>query len=249
MSEIEIFRHTSQQAQRILVVEDDPEMRQLIAKKMGNVGYDVLVASSGEIALSVIAQHGLPHLAIVDINMPGMSGLEFCEAVQQYSDFPVIMVTAVKDVETTIKAIEKYAEDYVIKPFNLSELVARVQRVLRRIGDFSYTTGAQLKVDDYLTVSFAQKRVLIDGLPVELTPTETKLLYILWRNTGRVVTNQFLLGRVWSDQDVYEDTLRVHMHRLRQKVTSAQGKHQYIVTERGQGYRFVVNQKTEEAGR
>lgn len=185
MPEITILRANNQPFQRILIVEDDPEMRQLIAKKLSNVGYEVQTAASAEAALQLITQHGLPHLAIVDINMPGMSGLEFCETVQQYSDLPVIMVTAVKEVETTIKAIEKYAEDYVIKPFNLSELVARMQRVLRRIGDFSYTTGAQIKVDSYLTVSFAQKRVIIDGLTVELTPTETKVLYILWRNAGR----------------------------------------------------------------
>lgn len=249
MSELEIFSHAHQQAQRILIVEDDPEMRQLIAKKLYNVGYETQVANSAEAALQLLEQTGLPHLAIVDINMPGMSGLEFCETVQQFSDLPVIMVTAVKDVETMIKAIEKYAEDYVIKPFNLSELVVRIQRVLRRIGDFSYTTGAQVKVDEHLTISFAQKRLTIDNFSIELTPTESKLLYILWRNAGRVVTTQFLLGRVWPDQEVYEDTLRVHMHRLRQKVTSRQERHQYIVTERGQGYRFVVNKTAEEASR
>jgi DNA-binding response OmpR family regulator len=241
MSDANVLARSSQQPQRILVVDDDVEMRQLIARKLTSVGYEVSSAASGEQALTWIEQHGLPHLAIIDINMPGISGLEFCEIVQQYSDFPVIMVTAVNEANTTIKAIEKYAEDYIVKPFNLNELVVRMQRLLRRIGDFSYTTGPIIKIDDHLSLNFAKKQALVDGATVELTPTETKLLYILWRNVGRVVTNQFLLGRVWPDQEVFEDTLRVHMHRLRQKISHTPGQGQYIVTERGQGYRFVAN--------
>jgi DNA-binding response OmpR family regulator len=241
MSDANVLTRSIQNPQRILVVDDDGEMRQLIVRKLTSVGYDASSVASGEQALTWLEQHGLPHLAIVDINMPGISGLEFCEIVQQYSDFPVIMVTAVNEATTTIKAIEKYAEDYIVKPFNLNELVVRMQRLLRRIGDFSYVAGPVIKIDTHLSVNFAQKQAFIDGATVELTPTETKLLYILWRNAGRVVTNQFLLGRVWPDQEVFEDALRVHMHRLRQKISTTQGQGQYILTERGQGYRFIAN--------
>lgn len=241
MSDANVLTRSIHLPQRILVVDDDGEMRQLIVKKLIHVGYDVASAASGEQALAWIEQHGLPHLAIIDINMPGISGLELCEIVQQYSDLPVIMVTAVNEANTTIKAIEKYAEDFIVKPFNLNELVVRMQRLLRRIGDFSYATEPVVKIDPHLSVNFAKKQALVEGATIELTPIETKLLYILWRNAGRVVTNQFLLGRVWPDQEVFEDALRVHMHRLRHKISNTQGQGHYILTERGQGYRFIAN--------
>jgi DNA-binding response OmpR family regulator len=235
---------TPDPAQRILVVEDEAEMRRLIERKLVAAGFQVETADSATRALDVLDWFGLPHLAIVDINMPGMNGLDFCATVQQYADLPVIMVTAVKEAATTITAIEKYAEDYIVKPFNLDELVARVQRVLRRIGNYSYVTDAVVPIDRRLAINFVRQQVIVDGNPVELTPTETKLLYILWRNAGQVVTNEFLISRIWPVQEVYEDLLRVHVHRLRQKMGSdGRRKKQYIVTERGRGYRFVINKE------
>lgn len=228
------------QLKRILVVDDEPEVRNLIIRKLTNVGFDLLSANSAGHALEVIQQKGLPHLAIIDINMPGMNGLELCEAIQQYVDLPVILVTAISESTTTIKAIEHYAEDYIVKPFNLDELVARVQRLLRRINDFSYADGPLVRISPRLTINFVLKQAFVDGKMVELTPTETKLLHILWRHSGRVVTNEFLLGRVWPHEEVFEDTLRVHVHRLRQKIDNKGQTEKHILTERGQGYRFVV---------
>jgi DNA-binding response OmpR family regulator len=228
-------------AKRILVVEDELEMLYLIERKLAHAGYRVETADSAPRALERIARSGLPHLAIVDINLPGMSGLEFCETVQQYCDLPVILVTAVNEGATRVTAIEKYAEDYIIKPFNLDELVARVQRLLRRIGDFSYALGPEVRIDGRLKVNFICKQLIVDGAPVDLTPTETKLLYILWRNANQIITNDFLINRVWPDQDIYDDTLRVHVHRLRQKMAAGAHKKQYIVTERNRGYRFVMS--------
>lgn len=238
---------TPDPTQRILVIEDDAEMRRLIERKLVSAGFRVETADSAERALDVLDWFGLPHLAVVDINMPGMSGLDFCEAVQQYADLPVILVTAVNEAATTVAAIEKYAEDYIVKPFNLDELVARVQRVLRRIGDFGYVTNPVVPIDGRLAVNFVRQQVIIEGKPVVLTPTETKLLYILWRNAGQVVANDFLISRIWPGQEVYEDLLRVHVHRLRHKMGSDGRRNpQYIVTERGLGYRFV---STKEDGR
>src|SRR5262245_13229419 len=111
MSNSTVFSRSAISTRRILVVEDDPEMCRLIVHKLANAGFETLSAASGEEALEVIEREGLPHLAITDINMRGMTGLEFCEIVQQYSDLPVIMVTAVDESATTIKAIEQYAED------------------------------------------------------------------------------------------------------------------------------------------
>ncbi|MCX7671875.1 MAG: response regulator transcription factor [Anaerolineae bacterium] len=230
--------------QRILVVDDDPIILRLVRDKLESVGYAVLTASNGRQALDLIARHGMPHLAIVDVNMPVMGGLEFCQAVQQFSDLPIIMLSAVDEEETIIQSIDRYAEDYITKPFSPRELVARVQRVLRRIGDFAYTFDPITRVDDYLSVDFARQQAIVNGQPVSLTPTETKLLYILIRNAGRIISTDFLLRRLWPLEEVFEDTLRVHIRRLRQKIEPDPSRPRYIVTERGAGYTFP-NFKTE----
>ncbi len=223
--------------QRILVVDDDASILQLVARKLETSGFQAFKASSGLDALEVIERHGLPHLAIVDLNMPGMDGFEFCQRVQSFSDVPVILLTAVDQEETVIRGIEHFAEDYVTKPFSPRELVARVQRVLRRMGDYNYTLAPIVEVDKMLSVDFVHQHVIIKGEEVALTPTETKLLYILLRNAGHTVTNDFLLRRIWPLDEVFEDTLRVHIHRLRGKLRKPTGK-SYIETKRGIGYAF-----------
>jgi len=225
---------------RVLVVDDDPAIVRLVKIKLDLSGYRVMTAYSGKEALECIAQNGLPHLAIVDINMPGMDGFEFCKTVQQYADLPVILLTAVDREEVIIQGIEHFAEDYVTKPFSLRELMARVGRVLRRMGDFAYTLEPVIRVDKHLSVDFVHQQVVLDGETVALTPTETKVLFILMRNAGHTVTNDFLLRRIWPLDEIFEDTLRVHIHRLRQKIETKSSDTKYIGTERGIGYRFLV---------
>ncbi|MBE7549507.1 MAG: response regulator transcription factor [Anaerolineales bacterium] len=226
--------------QRILVVDDDPTIVRLVRDKLDYTGFEVLVATSGQQALEIIERRGLPHLAIVDVMMPGMDGFEFCRIVQQFSDLPVIMLTAVDEEETIIRGLEYFAEDYVTKPFSPRELVARVRRVLRRIGNFAYTLDRVTRVDDHLAVDFTHQQALIDGQPIAFTPLETKLLYILMRNAGQTVTTDFFLRRLWPREEVLEDTLRVHIHRLRQKIETTPAQPRYIITERGVGYSFPV---------
>jgi DNA-binding response OmpR family regulator len=225
--------------QRILILDDDPGVRRLVESKFTMAGFEVYTASDGREGLAVIQRRGLPHLAIVDIGMPRMDGFEFCEAVQQFCDLPVVMLTANDQEETIVHGIELYAEDYVTKPFSPRELIARVRRVLRRIGDFAYALEPQIQVDERLAVDFARQQVSIQGQPVDLSPTETKLLYLLMRNAGRTVTNDFLLRRLWPLEEVYEDTLRVHVYRLRKKLEPGPDSWRYVTTERGVGYRFV----------
>ncbi|MDY0019763.1 MAG: response regulator transcription factor [Anaerolineae bacterium] len=226
--------------QRILVIDDDPAIRSLVKTKLDLAGFEVLTADSAEEGLDLIARKGLPHLAVVDLLMPGMGGFDFCRTVQAYSDLPIILLTAVDEEETIIEGIEYFAEDYIIKPFSPRELVARVSRVLRRIGDFGYMLAPITQIDTWLSVDFAHQQVCVGGEPVLLTPTETKLLYILMRNAGRPVTTDFLLRRLWPREEVFEDALRVHVHRLRQKIESTPNKPRYIITERGLGYKFAV---------
>ena len=150
------------------------------------------------------------------------------------------MLTAIDEEETVVQGIELYAEDYVTKPFSPRELIARVRRVLRRIGDFAYTLEPVIRVDDRLAVDFAHQQATIEGQPVALSPTETKLLYLLMRSAGRPVTSGFLLRRLWPLEEMFEDALRVHVYRLRHKIEPVPSHPRYIVTERGLGYQFMT---------
>ena len=225
--------------QRILVVDDNTYTLRIVKHTLEQAGYQISTAVSGEEALTIIDRYGLPHLAIVDLHMPGMSGFELCRTVHEFSDIPVIMLTAVASEETIIEGLEEHAEDYIVKPFNPPELVARVERVLRRMGDYSYTLEATTRIDERLLVNFPKREAIVDNAPISLTPTETKLLYILVRNSGRIVTTQFLLDRIWPLQNAQEDRLHVHIHRLRRKIEVDHEEPTYIVAERGTGYSFT----------
>ena len=226
---------------RLLAVDDDPFNLRIVSHALEQTGYEVITARSGEEALSMITQHGLPHMAIVDIHMPpGMSGFEFCRTVHQFSDLPIIMLTAVNEESTVVEGLEEHAEDYIIKPFNPGELTARVKRVLQRMGDFAYPLRSLTRVDDRLKIDFPGRQAIVNGKPVSLTPTETKLLYILMRSAGHTVNTNFILRRLWPLEPAYEDRLHVHMHRLRRKIEDKKDKTRprYITSERGVGYTF-----------
>jgi DNA-binding response OmpR family regulator len=227
-----------QRIQRILIIDDDESIRRMVYDKLEYEGYEVWTANDGQHALEIIDRRGLPHLAIVDIHMPGMGGFEFCEIVHQYADLPVILLTAVDDEETIIRGIKYFAEDYVTKPFSPRLLAARVERILHRIGSFAYVMQPKIKVDEFLEIDLAHQEAVVNGELVKLTPIENKILHILMRNAPRVVTNRFLLDRIWPQEAVLEDVLRVHMHRLRDKLEKDSRSSQYIITERGLGYRF-----------
>jgi len=224
---------------RILVVDDDPEVQEITRAAFEKEGFTVWVAGSAEEALSKINDRGLPHLAVVDIVLPGLDGLGFCQKLHEFCDVPVIMLTVVNEEETVVESIERFAEDYVKKPFNPSELIARVRRLLRRIGDFSYTLDPVVEVDEHLSVDFVRQLAIVDERPVALTPTETKLLFLLMRQSGQTVRTDFILGRLWTREEADENTLRVHVHRLRQKIENAPSRPRYVLTERGAGYSFL----------
>lgn len=235
------------ESQRILAVDDNTYTLRIVKHTLEMAGYEVVTAASGPDALKIINRYGMPHLAIVDLHMPQMSGFEFCHALREFSDVPIIMLTAVNTEETIIEGLEKYAEDYIVKPFNPDELSARVGRVLRRMGDYNYTLESTTRIDERLMVNFPNREAIVDGETVSLTPTESKLLYILVRNAGRIVTTEFLLSRIWPMQDAQEDRLHVHVHRLRRKVETNPNEPTYIIAERGTGYRFNAEPETAAA--
>lgn len=226
-------------AHRILVVDDDHDICTTVQVTLELEGFEVTTAHSADEAEEQIHRHGLPHLAVVDIMMPGRTGIELCRAVQKFCDLPVIMLTAVDDDETKVQTITEVAEDYVTKPFNPPELAARVKRVIRRIGNFAFRLEPQTVIDEHLAINFAEKQAVVGDSKVSLTPTETKLLHILIGNARRTVRTDYLLGRIWPLDEVYEDTLRVHVHRLRQKIEPNSGSPRYLITQRGTGYSFL----------
>ena len=223
---------------RILVVEDDPDLLRLTRRDLEAAGFEVWPVPSGEEALAVLQKRGLPHLALIDIMLPGIDGLALSRKLHEWSDVPIVLLTSVDEEETIVESIEAFAEDYIRKPFLPRELVARVERVFRRIGDFGYALQPVIRVDDRLSVDLGHHQAVVEGRPVQLTATESKLLHILMRDAGKVVPTGFLLGRLWPREEVFEDALRVHVHRLRAKIEPEPGRPRYVITERGTGYRF-----------
>jgi DNA-binding response OmpR family regulator len=223
----------------ILVLDDDIDLVRIVSIALGAVGYEVWQAFTVREALNSISKRGLPHLAVVDLLLPEDGGLAFCKSVHEYCDLPCIILSAVTDQTTIIDLIQNHAEDYITKPFHIAELVARVGRVLRRVGGFTYVGAPQIRVDNHLVVDFAHQHVLVDGTLVRLSPTETKILHILMGNAGRTVPAEVLLCRLWPGDEVFEETLRVNVHRLRQKIDPPdRGDHRHIITDRNVGYRF-----------
>ena len=232
---------TSPEIQRILVVDDNTYTLRIVEQTLEQAGYEVSTAISGQEGLKLINRYVLPHLAVVDLHMPVMNGFEFCRTVHEFSDLPVIMLTAASDEKSIVEGLEQHAEDYMVKPFNPPELIARVRRVLARMEDYAYTFESSTRIDERLMINFPMREATVDGATVSLTPTETKLLYILVRNGGRIVTTEFLLNRIWPLQEAREDRLHVHVHRLRGKIERDPNSPIYIVAERGLGYSFQAN--------
>jgi DNA-binding response OmpR family regulator len=225
---------------KVLLIEDDANVRDLIVNFMNKQGYDVSAFEDGPEALEHVQQRGLPHIALLDLDLPTTHGFELASQLKTMADVPIMFVTSTGDTDTIVEGLKKYAEDFIVKPFELRELEARVQVVLSRMPSLDYASEPVIEVDDYLKVDFAHNRIIVEGENVGLTPTESILLHVLLRNAGRVVENRMLIARVWPGEDVFEDTLRVHMHRLRRKLEADSHQPHYIRTERGVGYMFTV---------
>lgn len=222
----------------ILIVEDDAVTRTLLREVLERAGFSVSTAGDGPDALTLIQRQGLPHLMVVDLGLPTMHGFEVCRRVKRMGDVPIIILTGEASLESVLEGIDNYAEDYIRKPFHLDEVVARIRRVLSRLPEGLNNVPVQI-IDDYLSVDFANNRLIVEDRNILLTPTESKLLYLLLTHQGKVVRATTLMARVWQD-DGNEDTLRVHMSRLRRKMHNRKHPRSYIHTERGVGYFFSI---------
>jgi len=167
------------------VVDDDPHILRLVRQALESEGFEISTAVTGQQALNKITRE-LPNLAIVDLKLPDIDGFEVCRRIQQYAIVPVIMLTGVDNTDTIVNGLDRYAEDYIVKPFNNRELAARVRRVLRRFGDVQTTSSsAEIVVDELLKINFGQHWADVRGNRQELTPTESKLLHMLYATPGR----------------------------------------------------------------
>ncbi len=225
---------------KVLVVDDAAEVIEAvtISFTLQWRETEVIGADNGEAALDLVEQEH-PDVVLLDIAMPGMNGFEVLREIRAFSDVPVIMLTAKDDVLDKVKGLELGADDYVTKPFDHLELLARVKALLRRLDMPQPTSRAPSFHSGDLTIDFAAQEVRLRGEVVPLTATEYKLLYHLIRNAGHVLRHETLLAKVWGREYVDEvDYLRVYIRRLRRKLEPDPERPRHILTERGFGYRF-----------
>jgi two-component system alkaline phosphatase synthesis response regulator PhoP len=222
-------------ATKILVVDDEPAIVELVQYNLEREGFQVVTAVDGQAALAE-AREEAPDLIVLDVMLPEVSGLDVCRTLRQMTDVPIILLTARKDEVDRVLGLELGADDYVTKPFSPRELVARIKAILRRTspreGD---GTGGQ----DGLVVDPARRRVHVDGREVDLTYTEFELLHLLARHPGLAFTRDQLLAEVWG-ADSFGDTrtVDVHIRHLREKLGDDLAQPRFIETVRGVGYRF-----------
>jgi two-component system KDP operon response regulator KdpE len=230
---------TAKSKETILVVDDEPRILRLVRSNLDPLGYKVITATDGENALSQAEMNEL-NLVILDIGLPRMDGWEVCRRLREFSNVPIIMLTAKGEEYEKIKGLELGADDYITKPFSVQELLARIKAVLRRSHiDDDHKHEPVFNLGNF-TMNFAQRRVVVRGQDVRLSPTEYKLLYELVNNAGRVVLHQDLLAKVWGRE--YRDEteyLRVYVRYLRQKIEDEPSHPKLILTEPGVGYRFA----------
>ncbi len=222
----------------ILVVDDEPRMIGFIRMNLELEDHQVVEAHSGLEALDALRTQ-LPDLVLLDVMMPDLDGFETLRMLREFSDIPVIMLTAKGEENDKVLGLELGADDYITKPFGPRELSSRIKAIFRRLEKPS-TDEAVLQVDDRLSVDFNQRQVIVDGEPVKLRPTEYRLLYHLIRNAGWTVPHDQILQKVWGYE--YRDEahyVRLYVNYLREKIEEDPSNPHYIITERGVGYRFV----------
>jgi DNA-binding response OmpR family regulator len=225
-------------APRILIVDDDPNLLVLLADQLRADGFEIATARDGDEALRRL-RAGWPDLLIVDMMMPRMDGLTLAREIKSHADLPIIVLSAIDAGDSKADLLEEVAEDYVTKPYHYPELRARINRVLRRLGDKVPRQSLDLGPD--LTLDLHRREATVRGQTVQLTPTESRLLYALAANIGQTVTTETLLARGWAEtEDADPSYVWVTMRRLRQKVEVDANRPMHVQTVRGVGYRLVV---------
>ena len=230
-------------AKKILVVDDAPDMVRLISRVLSKKGFEVLESNNGQDALRLL-YNNKPDLVLLDVVMPKMDGWQTCSRIRDISAIiPIIMLTGNRKTEDDmVRGLDYGADDYLIKPVGNKELVARVQAMLRRSELPSSVEDNRKSLtfnDGYLTIDIAQRKVVVDGKPVKLTPIEFRLLALLLQNTGRILMHQQILEKVWGWEYVDDlDYVRIYISHLRRKIEPDPALPKYTITEPGVGYYF-----------
>ncbi|NPV40267.1 MAG: response regulator transcription factor [Anaerolineae bacterium] len=224
---------------KILVVDDEERMLRFIRLNLEHDGFQVIEAVKGHEALDKM-RTDMPDMILLDVMLPDLDGFEVLKMVREISNIPVIMLTAKGEEDDRVRGLELGADDYVTKPFSPRELVSRVKAVLRRVETEGSVEVDAIQVDDRLKIDFNRREIWVEGELVKLRPTEYRLLYHLVQNAGWVLTYDQILSRVWGYE--YRDEphyVRLYINYLRQKLEKDPANPEYILTERGVGYRFV----------
>ncbi len=224
---------------RILVVDDDLAIIKFLRANLRVEGYHILTAIDGMEALEAVEKE-LLDLIILDITLPGADGFEICGRIRQWSQIPIIMLTARGNTGDKVKCLDLGADDYITKPFAANELLARVRAVLRRVQAVDLTPRQPYFRYNELEIDFVQRRVTVSGAEVKLTPTEYQLLQELALNAGKVLTYAYLLNRIWGAEYLGEkDYLHVFIRRLRRKIERHPTEPRIIITVPTIGYKFT----------
>jgi two-component system, OmpR family, KDP operon response regulator KdpE len=228
---------TAAKPPRVLVVDDEPQIVRALKVVLREAGFDAVPAETASEALDLAAVRP-PEAAIVDLVLPDLDGVEVTRRLREWSEMPILVLSAVGEEDQKVRALEAGADDYITKPFGTRELVARLQAALRRAGR---SEGEPSIEADGLEIDLAARVVRRDGQPVHLTPIEFGLLRALARNRGRLMTHRKLLAEVWGPEYVDDiQPLRTHIARLRAKIEPQNAETpRYIVTDPGVGYRFT----------
>jgi len=226
---------------KILVIDDDAAFLRLAEQIFAHEGYEVFKASNGQEGLRLLFAHK-PDIVLLDVVMPGLDGWQTCSRIRDISDTPIILLTGKQRAEDDIvRGLDYGADDYLLKPVGNRELVARVRAILRR-AELPPSPEARMEItygDDFLTVDVAERKVMVDGKQVKLTPREFRLFALLVENAGRILTHKQVLEKVWGweyTDDV--DYVRIYISHLRQKIEPDPALPRYIITEPGVGYYF-----------
>ena len=225
----------------ILVVEDDAPVRNLITTTLKAHDYRFITAANGEGAVLEASSHN-PEIILLDLGLPDMDGVEVIQKVRSWSNVPIIVISARSEDTDKIEALDAGADDYLTKPFSVEELLARLRVTQRRLAAAPApgTSGEAVFTNGKLKVDYAARCAFLDGQELHLTPSEYKLLYLLCKNVGKVLTHTYITQQIWGrswDNDVA--SLRVFMATLRKKLEQEPGGPQYIQTHIGVGYRML----------
>jgi two-component system, OmpR family, KDP operon response regulator KdpE len=229
----------SRQKPKILIVEDEIEIVRALQRSLVAHSYDVVTAASGEKALTIMQQQS-PDLMLLDLGLPGMSGLEVCKRVRESSDLPIIIISVKNKERDKVYALDLGADDYLSKPFGMNEVLARIRVALRH----SARMSPRLEVEPVITlgplrVDFTQRLVFVNDQEVKLTPTEYDLLKVFIQNRGKIMTQHMLLTQVWgNNHDSKSHYLHVYIGHLRRKIEPDSTSPRFLQTISGVGYRF-----------